>query len=1039
MKVQRVASKRSTRSGQTIVIALLVLAVLLALGFVFAGIVSRNIVQTGRSSQRTLAGDLADSGIRFAHSQMLNSALGADWRPDRTPPVYDNVTGLSRDPDALYLRPGTGIEYLRPNGSGTGVFDRGGPDGLGPFSRVNFDRGRALIRVLYLPGDFATFGSSRGVLRQPGKARYYLRVEAIGRPGRLVPNDPTVLTSEAIQITNFANFAELNAQLGKARQIDARQTDQRKLLAFVSLGLIEHTRFITNKYNVSREAEIGSLTAAPGRDRDGLGVTTENGAVVEVPTLLGQAIYDDSGNQVIQGTGSVYSNASVVFHGNIQSILNPAIGDSIMVKGSIRPANNASQLTLLRVDTGGGITPITLGGFNLSSNSGTFFTAEGLLRDGYLDVDRNGYPRSVGRKDPPSFLTTDPSTGVNRYLAATRNSGSFVSPFANSGRFGHGRGVYVDVFETGESPDETGREESAGSESLFRDWLNPNNPYSRNWYGPYYIPIAAYLELLPDGFRIIRDSRSNNRYWRLPNGDRSNTSVIRYRLRKFVDSNGELRTYIINSLANPAIIDLDGGAITNETFERNGQQFNGLVYIEGDLRVRGVIPTNQQITVAAMGTIYIEGSITKGIVTEGGGTLNAPSTSTLMLMARDHVAINTTMFFGPAPGEVPQPKNVDPSPNTPNPVELKPTTPNEASLTLRSEFLLNPVDNAGVPIGNPTLWEPFATTYQDPDNNAITPTMVITHSADDRGPSAMRLAMTAKTFADPAAQPARDYQFNANNVFNAGVFGLYGLPTFPLYALTTPVAAYPRFESISIPIADNTFTVANRKLTATAALGGYSMGLQDSTDLRITASPYGPYASKNYALARVGMNPHDVRIEAGIFAENGSFFVIPGPGFNVNSEDTREEFEARVAATSLAAAQQSRFADYGSMPGTPFYGEPLNCRVTIVGTVTENMPVPIGQQAEWQKKWGWMPRQIPGTGLLAPRQHIPATWGTINGANPQRYYLPNLIISYDPVLALGSADTRTPVRTTPDTLWVLPPMPRLPVSPTLAYFGEENP
>ena len=159
----------------------------------------------------------------------------------------------------------------------------------------------------------------------------------------------------------------------------------------------------------------------------------------------------------------------------------------------------------------------------------------------------------------------------------------------------------------------------------------------------------------------------------------------------------------------------------------------------------------------------------------------------------------------------------------------------------------------------------------------------------------------------------------------------------------------------------------------------------------------------------------------------------------MNSEDTRTEFDANVAASGLDAAQQIRFDDFGLMPGAPFYGEPLNCRVTIVGAISQNMPVPIGQQAEWQKKWGWMPRLIGGTGLYAPREHIPAGWGSIVGNAPASYYLPNLQLSYDPALALGSADGSTPIRTTPDGVWVLPPMPRLPVSPTFAYFGEENP
>jgi len=69
-----------------------------------------------------------------------------------------------------------------------------------------------------------------------------------------------------------------------------------------------------------------------------------------------------------------------------------------------------------------------------------------------------------------------------------------------------------------------------------------------------------------------------------------------------------------------------------------------------------------------------------------------------------------------------------------------------------------------------------------------------------------------------------------------------------------------------------------------------------------------------------------------------------------------------------------------------------------------------------------------------PAQHVPATVD-LN----RQSYVPNLQIAFDPMLALASADGTNPVRVSPDGLWVLPPLPRLPVSPTLAYFGEVNP
>ena len=92
------------------------------------------------------------------------------------------------DPDAYYLRPAT---YVAMQG---GQMDLGGPDGLGPYIRVNFDNGRALLRVRYAPSDANVFSSSPdGPLRNPGVVHNFLILEAVGRQGTVNVNDPTTL------------------------------------------------------------------------------------------------------------------------------------------------------------------------------------------------------------------------------------------------------------------------------------------------------------------------------------------------------------------------------------------------------------------------------------------------------------------------------------------------------------------------------------------------------------------------------------------------------------------------------------------------------------------------------------------------------------------------------------------------------------------------------------------------------------------------------------------------------------------------------
>lgn len=1019
---------RQTIGGQTLIIAILLLGVLLILGVAFSGIISRNITQAGRSQQRTVSGDLADAGIRYAHYQLLYSGLGADWRPVPTPPALD-PQGFTKDPDALYLRPRPVPDVGLRNAADPQI-DLGGPDGLGPYSRVLNDKGRYLVRVRFAPADFDNFANPVGPMRRPGKARNYLFIESVGRSGAVRVGDPTTQAVEAAKLANYADDADYRNSLNRMRIIDSRNSNQRRLVAMASIGIIESARFITDLYRVSRAAEIGAPT-------DG-GIRYENEPVSPI-TKWGGAL--PANGQTFQGTGSFYSNADVVLYGEHEVRLNRDLGDMWAIAGTIRGADNNSGMRLF-VDNDPG-SPYTVQNNtpdSLNSRSQNFRTFGGLLRDGEQDVDANGYARSIPYKAPPSFQTPDPATNQNRYVVMTRDSGPLDANGRNIGRNGYGSGVYVDSNERGNASTEDQRETVEVSKSLPADWLNPNNPNSIGWQGPYYVPLAAYLKLLPDGFTITRDSRSRNRFWRRPDGSATNTSRIRYRLRNI---GGQV--YIINSIVSGDRVDQVN--LGDNEFLVNGRPFNGVIYFEGDVRVRGVIPTNVQVTVASMGTIYVEGSITKGVVDERGTTISEPSRSMLMLMAKDFIALNTTQFFGPAGGEVPRPKNADPLPDTPNPVELD--LSEGPNLTLQTQFLLDPNANGANPL-NPQSWQPYANRYTA--FNTGTPwatNMLMTQAADDNGPAFIQLDIAPATFNDVGATPFASYLFARTIGFGAAgtidfnaASAFFGAPgNIPTYGLGNPSTnAYPKFEALALPVVTPTWTVTNRQLTPPGGNGegDFRLGLQDESLFNLRLGNLGGFAPKNYALARFAVTPHDIRIEAAMYAEEGSFFVIPGPAFNYNPDDNRAAFDQNVQNLgSVELALRERFERFGVMPEVPFYGEPLDVRIQVFGAISENMPPPISQQGEWLKKWGWIPRYVGGTGRFIPAQHVPAGYDL-----QTRKYVPNLIVNYDPSLATASVEVLPgrwdPIRT--DRYgWTLPPMPMLPVSPTLIYFGDNNP
>ena len=1053
--------------GQTLIIAVIIMGVLLILGIAFAAVINRNVTETRRSTQRTLAGDFARLGVEYAHAQLQTSSLGADWRPAATP-----IAGpTTKDPDALYLRPGSGlaVEPDPVRQPGFTVIDLGGPDFMGPYARVNFNRGRALVRVRYTANNSDANIVRSGDLREPGRTRNYLVLESIGRPGVVDGTgrvDPSRLLPRSVTISGFANAAALTTALADLKNADATLTNSSRLAAFASIGLIEQSRFITNKSRVSRPAEIGFPVGDPGainlfNEIANVGARSE-GVDVDVPVISGvspgNVAFNTSRWNTLPGGGGLFSNAEIVVHGRNFAALNRTLGEGWFVAGGIRPANSRSELLVDsynfdQVSSTWADSAFTLAGNQMDSRNGAFQTGAGLLRDGQNRTDASGFPRGVSRREAPSISSVDPQTGLNRYRVLTQLSGLRNTNGQNLGEFGYGQGIFVNSEERGNRPSAAARGNSDPSRSLPNDWLNPNNENSLGWSGPYYIPVAPFVELLPDGFRILRDARSRQRRWVDPStGVESDKASLRYYVRRMGDETWIVNEWTVETGFNPALA-------SDAQFRAAGQQFNGVLMFAGDVRVRGVIPTDVQITLVSLGTIYIDGSIVKGVFqrgTLGGSTLQRPSQSMLGLFAQDYVTLNTTMFFGPAAGQQVRPKNTDSLPNTPNAFELTATS-GEDEILLSTQFLL---DAQGP---NPSLWQSYAERYDGA--GSIDSRLLVTAAADNNGPSFYSVDVWAQSF--NATNPAftmnhpRLVTFGATSLnFNAAAGFFPAGPTIPVFGLGDPALnAYPKFQTVASPLipSGNLYNPATRTITTPplSIVGGLVFAIQDETLLRLRLNPVGPAASQPIQVARVAVVPYDVRIEAVMYAENGSFFVIPGNWFNVNPEDTRDAYVQNYTPADASddlnvadldygpnrdTANERRFNRYGNQPEVPFFAEPLPVRVQIVGAISENMPAPMSQQAEWLKKWGWIPRRIGGTGEVVPTFWVPSGTPPITSVTA----IPNLTLQYDPILATGGTLQQgnltflDPVRRDAEGR-ILPPLPRLPVSPTLAYFGEVNP
>lgn len=1044
-----------SKRGQALPAAVIVLTVLLVLGLVFVGILGRNIRQVGASESRTASQQLAEAGIKYAHSQLINSEKQADWRPAET--VLSTAGDITRDPDVLFLRPGSGFGFRSPADT---VIDNGGPDGLGPYSRSIYPGGRNLFRVRYAPSD-SNIGATVpvGDYNQPGKLRNYLIIESVGREGRIDINDPTTLTDTAgTKYRNYVSDAEYRANLAQMQDRDSRIVSSKKMVAFVSIGIIDHALFITDKDRTSRPAELGA---------DPLNGVSYQGVPV-VPTLRLGSTYDAPGNQVVQGGGSIWSNSDLRFYGQVEAVLNPGLGDGIHIA---RKSIGADPSSTLRIFAKVGDDSSTVGDADiilqnsgatvngagaagsLDSTNPNFRTFSSIIRDDARTTDAEGYPRYIGYKAPPSFIKVDAATGRNPYLTITQSSGRILGS-GNSGRHGHGQGVYVgNVADRQIRSDESAREDAGSEESMLYDFLNPNNGLANSgWQGPFYVPVGSFVKFNWDGFTITRDGRApgNQRTWRRPDGSDSGLSTIRYRIGD-PDGAGPLGNFIINSLTNPADIDAPNPVWAN------GFPFNGMMYFEGNVRVRGVIPTDVQITLISMASIYIEGSITKGVVTDNAGSvLSRPSRSALMLMAKDYVVVNTTQFFGLANGQGLSEKSEAGNPDANNPLVMSAAT---GQINFLQEFMFRNDNVPNIPAvnaANPSTWRPYTLDYEEPGSqNPIVTQLLLSHSMDDGAGQASFIEMEVNR-----GLATSTYGFD-NGGELAGSTDLHNSVSLldPPYGPGVwsqfkglghrPYQRFPSYENRAFPlirpVGPGNTTWTGQNLVGNSNEGTWTMRVGGDTNIiSLFASNIGFTSTNDYVLRKAAIIPHDIRIEASMYAEDGSFFVIPGRWFNNNPNDRRENYASWGANNAQRDAY--RLANFGSTPEMPFYNEAMDVRITVYGAVSQNMTPSISAQSEYMKKWGWIPREQGSSGRLIPSIHVPNGYDIVPGSTRDDRYVPNLNIVYDPVLATGritgfvnvpNSYVRSERVGTID--YPLPPMPRLPVSPTLAYFGEVNP
>ncbi|MGV3723188.1 MAG: hypothetical protein ACO1SX_19985 [Actinomycetota bacterium] len=938
--------EQQARRGQTLILALAILFLLTILGSIFVTTLLRNLSRVTRQSKTDESLTLAMAGIQFAANQFRTSVEGADWRPTPSEPLW-RVPNVAAPPPQRQLDPD--VDWLSDNGT----YQR-------PYVRFGTGRGRFLLRVTYLPNWEAQSATSTGLDQFQANSEM-IHIESIGRSGEFDPNDPSFLRDPT------------------ATRGTGDSTSFRKVEAFVPIGLIDQLWWITNHTNEPGPAKWGVPTVQnhgyDPRYASNPAVTPQfNQQLMEYPAMF---------------QGSIRSNTDLEFYGRNVIRFYPARGEGLFVKGEIRlaprgalPNPGSIQLQIDAMDDDGnnraptlvGTTPVLDGDANLDddpandsrlasvaqseSSAATFDPVTiltqarnflwGVLDDQHRRQDPTTGPgspkmRSIRHISAPLLNQEDFAKGINRWRELTRDSGAVVQlasgRYVNTGAYGmtdrvtavrtddpaatpvpalpateRAKGLYIDNFDDVQYPKNRPRVKD--------EWLQ--RLASPSWAGDRYTPTIDKTVDHPDR--------------------KTPSPVVDLLLTAEADASGTLRPVIKETRFDPDVrqVNEPQGNSSDPRLAYNlintagtwnlvpvGQSRtydypeNGVVFAEGSIRVRGVsgVPgiAPEPLTIVSGGTIYIEGNLLQLRDTTPEASASGWQVS---LLAQDNVVLNPTAF-------------------------TRITNPNGSVLPPAGDPDDPTVD--GFYRIQPGSELDFASTTADtlPGSRWL---LHMKHAGGDRTDPTAETRVTLNLPSLPGASwplPTDQYDFGGN------------VPPPPTPAYSGLNQLFYLFHEISpgtspIGWGESSWRYPDReqKTFFIPGLGGRSRAGLDNT-FRIQNNLTTVANDKDYLLGKVAVLPETgplpIRIEAVMYAFTGSWFVIPPPFFNDHLDAAKQgdpyDTRAFFAANSLVREDPSTYPI--NTDHYPFYREPLNVDIQVVGAITENMPAEPAERALW--------------------------------------------------------------------------------------------
>lgn len=1042
---------RHGRRGQALIVAVLLMSVILLVGILFAAVVSYNQQQSARHLDVVAAQLQAEAGVNYAASMLENSPQGADWRP-RMVPYTGNGAEDPADPSTWPADPST---WPSPPARYLGAaeeydFNFWGPDGIRDteddyYSEFDMVRGWYPLRqgTRSAPGAFVRLGFHR--FPDPNQVaptateydstnlgRGYFLLQVTYDP------DPPYEPGDRMSQDNMSGNTRITS-IGRAVE---ESNTFRRLTAYKPIGLMDHARWITNKSGDARQAVLGVRPLvdlnfySPASATDPADATNE-----EVPTNI---------------EGSVRSEAPLYWTAtDLDGTLGLPLTPSFHFRLRTSPATDEGYLRddlLLAPE----------GLYSLDDRDGAAVQVNGGS-DVPLPLDLNpgdtGSPTRVhvSTEDvtalaPVDLDTRDPSSGVSRYQALTRDSGQLVKAThsdptsgivagdpVNTGLFGRGAGIYIDNFGDIQFRSADGRSDL---NRLANDWLkSPQGSagLETGWDPTFttYTPPAVEIEFFPSDDAVLAGSTATSYsatppasagvlWWPGHVADTPGIKITRHdkRWRRADNESGSWR---VGEDSGRNVIVLDYPAYPNQ-----------VIYAEGNVRVKGVLPHTDpavpalnrsfDVTVVSNGTIYIDGQLMTAQDVHGRryGT-NDPAagvldehTAKVALLAKDNVCLNPTQIVPELTSGM-----------------VTAAADDEANPTLQDMHWELYPDAAGAAwtqwrFGWPTrVWDGSAWVDGAPGSPvpADVPIMATPiHAGADPGPSGMAM----NVFRESPAPQTNSFRFSVDAldpytflfIPPGALLGSVPSPTDYASNAIAPNWQAPGstpthyFSNPAVP-----FYLTNDPATPArnADLVSKSVGLTNAITMFYRDPQIGA-GSTNYLLKKwkieelrpnsggayqVPQGAIHAKVNALMYAQRGSWFVIPGQYFDRTA--VTRDYNGNGVVDALDSLYAARFARY-------------NYEITVRGAITEDHTAPLEAAQTWMERWAYP--IYSGTG-----DNLTLAWGTIRYEFDERLRMNR---EQSPTALNGAVRSGAMGATVQSSL---PKLPCLPSSPTLIYAG----